>query len=265
MPILYLISVPTTDPDDVSLRALRLIRESSAVAVAESDRPSLTALLKHHQIAAQQLIALDEVAKALETGDVALIAAGNAPAVADEVGARIVRDAITRGLRVEPIPGVSLPITALVLSALPPDTFVYVGRLPDASPSDGLMGYEDDRATLVMTLRADRLPAALETLRGAFGDRPACLVYRPGAPDGLALRGPLSSLMAPEGLSSAEDVALVLGGAPERPQRRWTEDEVRAALEARLDAGDPLKVAAKAIAAESGWDRRSVYALGIED
>ncbi|MBL8131295.1 MAG: hypothetical protein JNL42_05520 [Anaerolineae bacterium] len=267
MPTLYLIALPTDNLDDISLRALRLLGESSAVAAA--DRSALEALLAHHAISARQIIDPAGIVTALETGDVALAGAGELPGIADDSGAGVIGAALARGVRVEPIPGVSLAITAMVLSALPPDRFIYAGRLTALpSAADLLKRYEAERATLIVTTRADHLPSALEALRCALGDRPACIVFRPGAPDGVILRG---SLIALEALGdfpwreSDGDAAVVIGGATEQAARVWDEDAVRAALRVRLAAGDPLRLAAKALAAETGWDRRSIYALGIDE
>jgi len=60
------------------------------------------------------------------------------------------------------------------------------------------------------------------------------------------------------------EITLVIGGAPPESQTIWDESQVRAALYTLLDDGRPLSSAAKAVAAESGWDRRAVYALGAE-
>ncbi|MCK6579323.1 MAG: SAM-dependent methyltransferase [Anaerolineae bacterium] len=267
MPTLYLIALPTENLDDISLRALRLLRETSAVAAA--DRPALEALLAHHAVSARQIIDLADVLTALAAGDVVLIGVGELPGIADDSGAEVIGAALARGIRVEPIPGVSLAITAMVLSALPPDRFIYAGRLSASLPAaDLLKRYEAERATLIVTARADHVPAVLRALRGTLGDRPACIVYRPGAPDGVILRGSLTLLAAEDAFpwrADGGDAAFVIGGATEQAARVWDEDEVRAALRTRLAAGEPLRLAAKALAAETGWDRRRIYALGVDE
>lgn len=262
MSTLYLIAAPDGNPDDITLRALRLLGEVGAVAT--STPQELSVLLAHHEVTPQRLIELEETLDALGRGTVALVGVGDLPAVGEDAAASVVREAIRQGHRVEPIPGASLVVTALVLSALPPDAFIYVGDLPESQLETFLAQYRDERATLIMTFRSEQLAKACSELCRQFGERQACLVIRPGSPDGVVMRGRLEAIAVAQ-LPVSGKAALVLAGAPEMPARVWDESEIRAALRQRLKAGEPLKSAAKAIAAESGWDRRSVYALGVND
>ncbi len=254
---LHLIPLPFADPDDLSLRALRHL--SGVVAVSAADRPALDRILTHHAVAPAQIIAPESVPDALATGDVALVIADALRTDHDP----LIASALARGVRVEPIPGANLAIAALVLSALPPDAFVYIGRLPDVGMCDPLTGYVDERATLVMTLSAARVHAAIAALGKKFGDRPACVMAHSVGGAAHVLRGALTALSLPS-VEWTGEAAIVLGGAPERPAEPWDEARVRAALDARLAAGEPLRLAAKAVAGECGWDRRAVYALGTQ-
>jgi len=260
MNTLYLIPTPPGDPDDMTLRALRILGEVRAIATP--DPAATSALLAHHQVSAPPLIPLAAVITALASGDVALIGVGDVPAIADPAAAEIVRDALATGARVEPLPGVSVPISALVLSAMPPDAFIYLGRVSALA----VAGYARERATLVLTLPADSIAQSLTGLHTLLGDRPACLVYQLGAPNGKVWRDRLDALaerLVTESLNG--EIALVIGGAPPDAERIWEEDDILKALHQRLEDGESLKVVAKALAAVSGWDRRSIYALGIED
>ncbi|MDZ4770062.1 MAG: hypothetical protein SGJ24_13115 [Chloroflexota bacterium] len=261
MTVLHLIALPYGDPDDLSLRALRLLGAVAAVVVASGERPHLLALAAHHGIALAPLLDpadTDAALTALDAGDVALVTASHLRADADA----IVQAAWARGVKIEPIPGADLVIAALVLSALPPDSFVYIGRLPIDRIDDALTDYIEERATLVMTLDAARVRASVVALRARFGDRPICVTHRPGAADGFTVRGSPVTVAIPDGTWVGE-AAIVIGGAPERAVVVWDEAAMRAALRMRLADGDPLKVAAKALAAQSGWDRRAIYALGV--
>ncbi len=261
MTVLHLIALPYGDPDDLSLRALRLLGAVAAVVVASGERPHLLALAAHHGIALAPLLDpadTDAALTALDAGDVALVTASHLRADADA----IVQAAWARGDH-QIGAGDRLDFdAALVLSALPPDSFVYIGRLPIDRIDDALTDYIEERATLVMTLDAARVRASVVALRARFGDRPICVTHRPGAADGFTVRGSPVTVAIPDGTWVGE-AAIVIGGAPERAVVVWDEAAMRAALRMRLADGDPLKVAAKALAAQSGWDRRAIYALGV--
>lgn len=243
MPTLYLVPTPLGDPDDITLRALRILREASAVAA--DDFGAARRLLDAHGMTTP-IIAYEAVLEALNGGDVALISSGGTPGIGDAAQA-VVRAAIERGVRVEPLPGADAAITALVLSGLPTEAFVYIGKMPD-----DLSAYAREQATLVFALsEATPLPKLL----AAFGDRRVCLVQA----DQAVFRGLLRDRSA-----DMHPAMLVVAGAEPEPEAAWDEARVRAVLRERLDAGEPLKLAAKAVAAQAGWDRRTVYALGVD-
>jgi 16S rRNA (cytidine1402-2'-O)-methyltransferase len=247
MPTLYLVPTPLGDPDDITLRALRILREASAVA--GDDFGAARRLLDAHGITTP-IIAYEAVPEALNAGNVALIRSGGTPGIGDAAQA-VVRGAIERGIRVEPLPGADAAITALVLSGLPTEAFVYIGKM-----QDDLSGYANEQDTLVFALDdAAMLPKLLE----AFGDRRACLVHA----DQAVFRGLLRDTL-PDAPANVYPAMLVVAGAEPEPEAAWDEARVRAVLRERLDAGEPLKLAAKAVAAQAGWDRRTVYALGVE-
>lgn len=248
MATLYLVPTPLGDPDDITLRALRILREARAVAAADFDAARL--LLDAHGITTP-VIAYDDALDALNSGDVALISSAGTPGIGD-AAQEIVSAAIARGIRVEPLPGADAKITALVLSGLPTEAFVYVGKLPD-----DLTAYARERATMIF---ATNDASTLSKLLEALGDRRVCLAQA----DQAVFRGMFGDLVNVEAPSSAQGAVLVVAGAEPEVEESWDEARVRATLRERLDAGEPLKLAAKAVAAEAGWDRRRVYALGVE-
>ena len=119
MPTLYLVPTPLGDPDDITLRALRILREVGAVA--SDDAKSVQHLFDSHQITTQ-ILPYSDVFGALDQGDVALVSKTGTPGIGD-AAQEIVIEAIARGIRVEPLPGANAAITALVLSGLPTEAF----------------------------------------------------------------------------------------------------------------------------------------------
>jgi 16S rRNA (cytidine1402-2'-O)-methyltransferase len=120
--------------------------------------------------------------------------------------------------------------------------------------------------TLVFYESPNRLTDLLEAVIATLGDRPVCVARELSKIHEEFHRSPASEAIAhytahpPRG-----EVVLVVAGAPEVAPDIWDNDRVRAALRDRLAAGEPLSAAAKALAAECGWDRRAVYQLGIDD
>jgi len=169
----------------------------------------------------------------------------------------IVVAAIARGIEVVPLPGASAEITALVLSGLPTDAFVYVGALPD-----DLSRWAHERDTMIFT--TEDIIGALEKLLAVFGERGICATIALMQPDEIIYRGTITSALEHFHLISGEFM-LVVEGAPEEIAEVWDEARVRSVLRKRLAGGEPLKLAAKEVAAAAGWDRRAVYALGVDE
>lgn len=178
MGTLYLVSTPIGNLEDITLRALRVLRESALIA-AEDTRYAMRMLtrydihvpcISYHEH--NKLSRLDDVLAALASGDVALISDAGTPALSDP-GFELVNACIAAGFPVSPIPGPNAPIAALVASGLPTDRFLYVGFLPRRSAERRalLADLADLTVTLVCFEAPHRLIDALEDLLAALGDR----------------------------------------------------------------------------------------------
>jgi 16S rRNA (cytidine1402-2'-O)-methyltransferase len=109
----------------------------------------------------------------------------------------------------------------------------------------------------------DRLDALFDALAATFGDsHPVCAAVGLSTHVEDIRRGTVGDLRTYFAENEpAAALTLVIGGVPERVEN-WDETQVRAALQARLDAGDSLSYAAKAVATESGWKKSEIYELG---
>src|SRR6476646_3430205 len=129
MGTLYIVPTPIGNLEDITLRALRILREVSLIAA--EDTRTTRVLLQHYEIRTpltsyhehNKLAKLDAIFAALESGDVALVSDAGTPGISDP-GYELVRQAIEQGIRVESLPGASAITTALVGSGLPTDGFV---------------------------------------------------------------------------------------------------------------------------------------------
>ncbi len=273
MPTLYIVPTPIGNLEDITLRALRVLREVSLIAA--EDTRTTRKLLSHYDIHTpltsyhehNKLAKLDAIFDALAGGDVALVSDAGTPGISDP-GYELIREALAREIPVVPLPGPSAVIVALVASGLPTDRFMFVGFLPRKSKAlrDALAELADERATLIAYESPNRLEETLQAVIDVLGDRPVVVARELTKLFEEVWRGPASGALAhyranpPKG----EITLLVSGKIEEESAGPWDEDRVQAALQARLDAGESRKDAARAIAQESGWNRRDVYNLNMD-
>jgi 16S rRNA (cytidine1402-2'-O)-methyltransferase len=178
MPILYVIATPIGNLEDISLRALRLLREVKLIA-AEDTRTTRrllnfynikTPLTSYHEHSKRTK--LDYLLDYLEKEDLALVSEAGMPGLSDP-GYELIVAAIERGISVVPIPGASAVIAALVVSGLPTDQFLYVGFLPRRKGQRQrlLSSIVDEQRTIVAFETPHRLSEALSDIEEVLGNR----------------------------------------------------------------------------------------------
>jgi 16S rRNA (cytidine1402-2'-O)-methyltransferase len=178
MSVLYVIATPIGNLEDISLRALRLLREVKLIA-AEDTRTTRrllnaynikTPLTSYHEHSKKAK--LDYLLDYLEKEDLALVSEAGMPGLSDP-GYELIIAAIERGILVVPIPGASAVITALVVSGLPTDQFLYVGFLPRRKGQRQrlLNSIVDEPRTIVAFETPHRLGDALNDIEEILGDR----------------------------------------------------------------------------------------------
>ncbi|MFO7741100.1 MAG: 16S rRNA (cytidine(1402)-2'-O)-methyltransferase [Anaerolineae bacterium] len=270
MGTLYIVGTPIGNLEDITLRALRILREVSLIAAEDTRRARL--LTSHYDIdtpttsyfEGNKLAKLNMVFEALDGGDVALISEAGMPGLSDP-GYELIQAAIQRGYSVVPVPGPTAPVTALVVSGLPTDTFLFLGYLPRRRSRRRRLLDEVAREqhTLVAFETPHRLRDSLADMEAVLGDRPLALCREMTKVYEEIWRGTVSEARSyfaeqePRG-----EFTVVIGGVPEEEQR-WDEEQVRAALEDLLAEGVRRPDAAKRVAELSGWDRRAVYQLSL--
>ncbi len=270
MGTLYLVATPIGNLEDMSPRAVRILREARLIA-AEDTRHTRK-LLNHFDIHTpltsyfehNKLSKLDVILSALDQGDVALVSDAGTPAINDP-GYELVRAALDAGHAVSPVPGPSAPLAALAASGLPTDSFLYLGYLP-RKPSDRqalIRQIENLPYTLIFLETPHRLLAALENLESGLGDRKIAIARELTKLHEQVWRGTLAG--AREYFADHEprgEFTLVIGGRSTMDDRpRWSEDKVMIAIKFGLKLGESPSALAKRIAHESGWARREIYDL----
>ena len=270
MGILYLVGTPIGNLEDITLRALRVLKEVTLIAAEDTRRARI--LVQRYEIKTpvtsyfegNKLTKLERVLAALNTGDVALISEAGMPGLSDP-GYELIRAAIERGHPVVPVPGPSAPVTALVVSGLPSDSFLYLGFLPRRRSKRRrlLTQVAQERRTLIAFETPHRLRKSLADIEAVLGDRLLAICRELTKLHEDVWRGTVSEAQAHfDKVEPRGEFTLVIGGAPEE-REHWDESHVRTEMDELLAQGVSRPAAARRIAAASGWNRAEVYALGL--
>jgi 16S rRNA (cytidine1402-2'-O)-methyltransferase len=267
-----LVATPIGNLEDISLRALRVLREVDLIAAEDTRRTGKllahyeleTTLTSYHEHSDDQRLL--EIMRKLESADVALVSDAGSPLISDP-GYELIKAATEQGVSVVPIPGASAVITALSAAGLPGDSFLFLGYIPRKSKERKSLLERQARQphTLVFFEVPHRLLASLSALVEIFGsDRPAVICRELTKMHEQIMRGTLGEIQAE--LQAAEprgEFTLVVAGAS--GPGVWSEAEVRKALDERIAYGDKPSDAARWVAARSGWARQDVYKITLEE
>jgi 16S rRNA (cytidine1402-2'-O)-methyltransferase len=270
MGTLYLIATPIGNLEDITLRALRLLKEVDLIAAEDTRHTGR--LLAYYDVSTPQisyhehnkLNRLDRVLSALDQGEVALVSDAGTPGLSDP-GYELVRAAITSGHKIVPIPGPSALIAALVVSGLPTDAFVYMGFLPrrDIERREVLAAVADDHRTLVAFESPHRLIAALSDMLDVLGDREITVARELTKLHEEIWRGPISKAREHFKDKVRGEITLVVAGARDEPHQ-WDEQQVKDEIARLLRQGISRRDASKQISQHSGWSRRDIYRIAIK-
>jgi 16S rRNA (cytidine1402-2'-O)-methyltransferase len=177
--MLYVVATPIGNLEDVTLRALRVLRQVDLIATEDTRRTRI--LLDHYQIATP-LTSLYEhneahkaptLARRLQEGiSIALVSEAGTPLISDP-GYRLVQLAIARGITVVPIPGPAAVIAAVTVAGLPTDRFVFEGFLPKkpGRRRKRLESLRGEGRTLIFYESPRRVYDVLGDMQALWGDR----------------------------------------------------------------------------------------------
>lgn len=291
MGTLFLVSTPIGHTEDITLRALRILREASLIA-AEDVRHTqrllaryeiTTPCISYHEH--NKLAKVDELLTALANGDVALVSDAGTPGMSDP-GFELVSACIGGGFDVRAIPGPNAALAALVISGLPTDQFTCLGLLPPrgAARRALLHSLADAPPTLVCFEAPHRLCDTLTDMLAILGDRRIAVACDVTKPHETLRRERISQVLQyfsthrPRG-----EFTLVVAG------RRWpaavrkpnvaasagtarglaleddlpSESDVAARLRVLRDQGKSGSAAARLVARELGLNKSLVYQIWL--
>lgn len=270
MGTLYVVGTPIGNLEDISLRALRVLRQVDLIAA--EDTRTTRKLLAHYDIETpltsywehSRMTKLDALLEALREKDVALVSEAGMPGLSDP-GYELIRAAIERGVPVVPIPGPSALTAALVVSGLPTDSFLYLGFLPrqDGERRQLLASVAHERRTLVAFEAPHRLLASLADLKEVVGERRIAVARELTKVHEEVWRGSIGEALAHfEEKGPRGEFTLIIEGAQEEPP--WDAGRVKEALEELMAEGMGKKEAIKAVANLARWPKREVYKVALK-
>jgi len=269
---LYLVGTPIGNLGDVSARQRQVLAAASLVA-AEDTRVARR-LFSALGIPAPRLVRCDErasegmgpkLADAARGGVVAFVSDAGMPGIADP-GAALVVAAEAAGVPVTAVPGPSAIATAVALSGLPAEPFLFLGFLP---PKTGprarrLAEFRDVKATLVAFEAPHRTAETLAAMAEVLGDRPACVLRELTKRHEERRAGSLSALAAHYAAHEALGEIVLVVGPPDADAAQGEPDP--AALDAKIEAALAtlgVRDAADRVSAATGLPRRQVYARAL--
>ena len=274
---LYVVATPIGNLEDITLRALRILKETDAIA-CEDTRQTLK-LLSHFDIQKRlisyhehnELTRAPEIVIELEQGaKIALVSDAGTPAISDP-GHRLVSLCVRHGIKVVPLPGPSAFVAALAASGMPVEEFAFVGFLParQSARRKALRALASEPRTLALYEAPHRLSDTLDDALEILGNRPAVVAREITKMYEEFLRGHLEDIAAAVRKKAARgEITLLIGAADgltaHGENAAGASPAVLEPLSHRVDAimkeiGVDRKAALKQAARERGLTRREAY------
>ena len=269
MPNLYVVATPIGNLEDISLRALRILREVKLIAAEDTRKTKRllnayhiqTPMTSYHEH--NKKTKLDYILNCLKEGDVALVSEAGMPGISDP-GYELIVAANQNGIPVIPIPGPSAVITALAVSGLPTDRFLYLGFLPRRASArkQALKSVAQETGTMVILEAPHRLQQALSDLRLVLGDRRLAVCRELTKLHEEVFRGAISQAIDRFIEPRGEFTLVIEGKREEKPQKSNKIIEKR--LRDMYQNGVKAKEAIASVAGETGLSRRELYRTWLE-
>ncbi len=264
---LYIVATPIGNLEDITFRALRMLKEVDLIAAEDTRRTGkllkhfgietpLTSYFEHNESAKGRRI----IAKLSEGKNVAVVSDAGTPGVSDP-GFRLVRDAVAEGIRVLSLPGPSAVLSALALSGLPMDIFSFRGFVPrtDGKRRDFFLAMKAEQ-TFVIYETARRLKKSLKIMAETIPLAEVVVAREMTKMHEEALRGTALSILTDIGDRDLKgEIVVCLRTAPEEVKMSSVTEELKRLLETGHSVSDAARTAAK----EFGLKKRDLYQEAI--
>lgn len=269
---LYLVATPIGNLEDITFRAVRILRDVSLIAAEDTRHTRI--LLERYDISTPLTSLYDQIEREksgliierlLRGQDVASVSDAGTPGISDP-GYILVREAVLRGIRVSPVPGASALVAALCVSGLPMDSFVFMGFLPSkASRRRQLLAkLREEEKTVIFYESPNRLTDSLNDMREIWGDRNMVVSRELTKIHEEFVRGSVTEVLSAfRGRIVKGEITLVVAGFC-RPKIEVSDEEIKMRAEELIKGGEESlsrRDAASRIAEETGESRRRIYKL----
>lgn len=268
---LYIVSTPIGNLEDITLRALRILKEVDLIA-AEDTRHSLK-LLNHFNIrkplvsywGEKEKVKAEETLQRLKDGQsVALISDAGTPGISDP-GTVLIGRAIEEGIRVVPVPGPSAVITALSLSGFPTEEFTFCGFLPakEMQRRKMLERISLEERTLIFYEAPHRILETIADMAEMMGQRSVVVIRELTKLHEEVFRGTIASVL--DGLEHstiAGEYVIILAGRPEKGQLHI--DDALKEVRELMRKGLGRKESAKKVGEAYGFSKKELYDRSLE-
>jgi 16S rRNA (cytidine1402-2'-O)-methyltransferase len=218
---LYLVATPIGNPEDITLRAIKVLRRVDIIAAEDTRRAKrllaryrikapLTSFFEHNEPTKKEAL----IRRLDEGHDIALISDAGTPGVSDP-GFRLIKQAIEQGIEVITLPGPSAHVAALVVSGLPTDSFHFFGFLPPkgAKRNKRLEEMRELRGTTILYEAPHRLLRTLQDIKECCGERQIVVARELTKTYEEVIRGEITEVL--EGLKKRKirgEITLVVAG-----------------------------------------------------
>jgi 16S rRNA (cytidine1402-2'-O)-methyltransferase len=268
--ILYIVATPIGNLEDITFRALQVLREVDVIAAEDTRHTQI--LLSHHDIHTpltsyhehnEKTKAQDLVTRLARGKNIALVSDAGTPAISDP-GFRLVVQAIRAGVRIIPIPGASALTAVLSATGLPTDRFVFEGFLPAKKKlrRERLQTLRDETRTLIFYEAPHRLKDTLDDIHELLGNREAVLAREVTKIHEEFLRGPVSTLVRELGSGEVRgEVTLIISGSA--GESRVNEDLLKAEIRELKGQGLRVKEIAEVLGEKFGYSKKDIYRLAL--
>ncbi len=263
MPVLYIVATPIGNLEDISLRALRLLKQVKLIA-AEDTRTTRqllnaydikTPLTSYHEH--NKRAKLGYLLDCLKEKDVALVSEAGMPGLSDP-GYELIAAAIERGIPVVPVPGASAVITALVVSGLPANQFLYLGFLPRRQGARQRLfkSVADEPWTMVAFESPHRLLETLNDALEVFGNRKVAVCRELTKVYEEVFRGRLSQAIEHFAQPRGEFTLVIEGKTRQEPD---ISQQIEKELRKLYQQGAGAKEAVAQLSEASGVSKKKLY------
>jgi 16S rRNA (cytidine1402-2'-O)-methyltransferase len=268
MSTLFIVATPIGNLEDMSPRAIRVLKETELIAAEDTrhtgkllhhfkiDTP-MTSYFEHNKIKK-----IDRILAALNQGDIALVSDAGTPGLNDP-GYLLIKAALEAGHTISPIPGPTAPIAALVASGISTDRFLFLGYLPRKSGDRqrALEKVKELSYTLIFLESPHRLVDSIADMQVVFNQRQIAVAAELTKMYENIFRGTLQEASTHfTDFPARGEYTIIVAGNQEKIEP-WSEESLTVALKSELANGQSPSQIAKEISIQSHWPRRKIYDL----